>query len=553
MAVGMYSRYRKRPPSCERNLVVKAALDALGVEQLRSFVLEALDALDGGTRGRLEDELLRRASVANIGWRPNAPAKGIVDEVRSFAAAALRTGTADPAQVDEYLRQAMQASLAGDHDCARTVFESLLGPIANAEIDLGQHEMVDEVLQVDLKDCFARYLAAVYVTTPLAMRADQVLDALVGRESLAFIRDPLLAIEGVLGSDIPDVEQFLSMWIACLQREEQPATEWETDQERWLREAVARKDGIVGLERIARTTKQPQAVRAWCDVVVAAGDWSKSLAAYAVAAELVPSAIWRGDFLDGAALAAEVLKRRDAAKRLEAAWLGAPSLARLLRWLLAENPSPGTIKRRAVTARQANSTTSARLLGLLHVLAHDIPAASSLLKRAPGLGWSSSDHPGHLLFASFAWMLGEFPGSVCENMVNALNRPVASELDREVPAFEEDDVVKPSTPQLARHAVLEALQRAQVVEGLTSADKGAALAAMKVAAERRTDGVLGEKRRRQYDHASQLIACCAEIEGQASGAIRSAWVENIRARTSRFPAFQAALRKALAQVRRAST
>ncbi|MBI5536562.1 MAG: hypothetical protein HY898_27830 [Deltaproteobacteria bacterium] len=547
------SRYRTQSSERDGDFDIKAALDALGAEELRSFVLEAIGALDDGSRMQLEDALVRRASTANVGWRPAAPAEGIVNEVNNFVAAARRVGTADPRQVDGFLRQAVKASLAGDHRCAAAIFESLLGPIAEAEFDLGQHETVDEVLTVDLNDCVSTYLAAVYLTTPIAQRADHVLDALGSRDGLACIRDPLRAIEGVLGGDIPEIEQFLPLWIALLGREKQPATDWETDQDRWLREAVGRMEGSIGLERIARTTKQPQAVRAWCDVVVAAGDWSKSLAAYAVAADLVPSPIWRGDFLDGAALAAEVLKRKDAAKRLEAAWLGAPSLARMLRWLLAEDPSAATIKKRATAALKAKPTKSARLVGLLHVLAHDIPAAAALLKKAPGLGWSSSDHPGHLLFSVFAWVFGEpSPGSVREGIVRVLNRPVASEPDRGALAFDEGDAAKTTTPQLARYAVLEALQRAQVIEGLATADHDSALAAMKVAAEKRTDGVLGEKRRRHYDHAALLIACCVELECRMSGAGCSAWAEAIRARTAHFPAFQRSLRNAPAQMRKAS-
>src|SRR5436190_15968914 len=44
---------------------------------------------------------------------------------------------------------------------------------------------------------------------------------------------------------------------------------------------------------------------------------------------------WRGELLDGAALAAQQLRRSDVVQRLEAAWVGAPSLVRLLRWLVA--------------------------------------------------------------------------------------------------------------------------------------------------------------------------------------------------------------------------
>ena len=76
------------------------------------------------------------------------------------------------------------------------------------------------------------------------------------------------------------------------------------------------------------------------------------------------------------------------------------------------------------------------------------------------------------------------------------------------------------------------------------------LAAMKAAAAARVAGVLGEKRRRHYEHAALLVACCAEVEGTGPKAVeRSEWVAGIRQSWSRFPAFQEELRAALARVR----
>lgn len=547
-------RYRGRAVKTGRSADLAAALSALGAEELRSFVLEALDGLDDGPRGQLEDALVQRAS-ARGSWRPVAPSSDTVDEARRFAAAATRVGQADPSEVDEYLRQGVTASLAGDHEGARAIFEALLPPIANADVDLGQHEMVEEVLSVDLLDCVARYLAAVYMTTPSAQRADAVFVATERGYALTYLQDPLGMIERVLGGSLPDCDRFLAAWVECLEPKAGTHREWESEHDRWLRHAVTRRDGISGLERIARTTKRSEAVRAWCDAVVATGDWSKALTVYEEAAEIVSSDVCRGDFLDGAALAARILERRDATKRLEAAWFGAPSLPRLLRWLVAEDASPATIKKRAATALKVTATTSARLLGLLHVLVGDVPAAATLLQQAAGLGWSMSDHPGHLLVPVFASMFGDRSvGSVREQFAQALHRPVVWEYEH---GFEE--VVDPSAaasapPRLPSPTVLDALQRADVIERLTAADRATALAALKIAATKRTDGVLGEKRRRHYAHAALLVACCVELAAAIGNAADvSAWVEALRTRTSRFPAFQEQLRSALAQARRAAT
>jgi hypothetical protein len=103
------------------------------------------------------------------------------------------------------------------------------------------------------------------------------------------------------------------------------------EHERWLREAVFRVDGIKGLERIARKTRRPQACLAWYAALADQGDWPAALTACNAAARLVRQSHWRGELLDGAALAAQELRRPDLSKRLDAAWNAAPTLTRLLR------------------------------------------------------------------------------------------------------------------------------------------------------------------------------------------------------------------------------
>ena len=81
--------------------------------------------------------------------RPPGPSREIVDEVKRFARAARHNGSDNPIEVDGYLRQGTKAFLAGEHATARGVFEALLPHLADSEIDLGQHETVDEVLTVN--------------------------------------------------------------------------------------------------------------------------------------------------------------------------------------------------------------------------------------------------------------------------------------------------------------------------------------------------------------------------------------------------------------------
>jgi hypothetical protein len=525
-------------------------LAALSAAELRRFVSDALERLDDGPRADLEDLLLQRAARSDSGWKPAPPSAGFVEEAQAFAAAARRVGQAEPSEVDDFLRRAITASLAGDHASARAAFEVLLEPIDNGDIFLGQDEMVDEVLSVDLHECLRRFVTAAYVTTPIADRPEAVLKAIDAANGLSYLRDPIEEIAGTLGGSVPDVEAFLPLWIARLEGEAESGSDWESDHERWLRAAVGRRDGVAGLARMARTTKRPEAARAWCDALVAAGDWSKALSAYEECTALIERDHSRGDFLDGAALAAQALGRKDLVEKLEAAWLGAPSLLRLLRWLLAGESSAPTLRKRAAAALDGSPTTAPRTVGFLNLLVGNVSAAARLLTKAAGLGWSQGDHPGHVLFPAFAWLLGGAPsGSVRQELARTLHIPLREEFDFE--AAIDGDLRAPSAPKLPCPMIIDALERADVRARLSRDDRKVMLDAMKTAAARRTDGVLGEKRRPHYGHAAMLVACCVELEdGSGKATATSPWAEALRARTSRFPAFQQELRAALGKARR---
>ena len=132
-------------------------------------------------------------------------------------------------------------------------------PIAGIDIDLGQHELVEEVLAVDARACVAQYASSVYATTPLRYRADAILRALEQVEGVATLSSPIKDMEDVSAGALPDLTAFLPLWVTRLQRFGPSKAEWETEHERWLREAVFRADGVDGLERIARKTKRPRA------------------------------------------------------------------------------------------------------------------------------------------------------------------------------------------------------------------------------------------------------------------------------------------------------
>ena len=370
------------------------ALDAMTAGELRSFLREALERLDREPRGELLDSLITRASKGSACWKPSSPARGVVGEVTRFIEAARRIGYADPHEIDDYLRQGTKAFLAGEHATAHAMFEALFSAIAYGDIDLGYHEVVDEVLAVDLRQCAAQYVTAVYLTTPLEDRAEALCRTIDAVEGGACLWEPLAQMERVATGPLPELDAFLPRWVAHLERQSPSESEWDDDRDRWLREAVLRLEGVVGLERIARKTRKPEALRAWCEALAGRGEWAEAVRACDDAAKLTHISHWQGEFLDGAALAAQQLGRRDATRRLEAAWRGAPSLVRLIRWLLAGTATASTVIKRARKAIEHCPAKAGRQLGLLHLLTGDAHAAAT--KRVAGiLGNKRRRHYGH--------------------------------------------------------------------------------------------------------------------------------------------------------------
>ena len=521
-----------------------SALDALSAEELRAFVRDSLAALEDEPRGVLLDALVARAARGSAGWRPSGPSGRAVAEIRRFAQAARHVGYANPADVDTRLRQGSNAFLAGEHAAARAVFEALLPSIADAEIDLGQHELVDEVLTIDVRACAAQYVASVYLTTPIGDRAQAVGGALDAVQGIAVFSAPLEEMRRAATGPLPQLEAFLPRWVERLEREPYADDDWGRARDRWLREAVLRLEGVAGLERIARKTRRPEALQAWCEALVARREWAEALRAHDDAAALAGGPEWRGAFLDGAALAARELGRRDAAARLEAAWLGAPSLVRLLRWLGAGGPSGRALVRRARAARARCPAQAGRQLGLLRLLTGNFRAAARQLAEAPGLGWSSEDHPGHVLFPAFAGLLaGGTTAAVSAELLAGLHERPNYPWDVERGDDEDEG------PMLATPSIAEIIQRMPSATRPNPRGRDAVLAAMRVAATRRVEGLLGNKRRRHYGHAALLVACCLALApGVRRRKASAEWVAELRRRYARFHAFQAECRRALALV-----
>ena len=321
-----------------------------------------------------------------------------------------------------------------------------------------------------------------------------------------------------------------------LERVRPAKDDWDSPPERWLREAVFRKEGVEGLERLARKTKRPQACLAWCDALAERGDRPAALRAYDDAARLVRQSHWRGELLDGAALAAQELGRPDLSKRLEAAWRAAPTMTRLLRWLAVDGDEIECIRSKAGRCQTRCPKTAARQIGLLRVLVGDVTGAAAALAKSPGLGWSNPDHPGHTLFPLLAMLLSN--GTIGGALVTELEATGRDPLESfAVPDGEHK-------PRLRTPSIVVLIQSVRPSIALTDPNRDAAIDAMRIAAEKRTEGILGNSRRQHYGHAALLVASCVAFAPTKRASELLKWAADLRQRYSRRHAFREELARA---------
>lgn len=500
---------------------------AMSADELRQVIREMMPDLDDRARGRMASSIVSRAARDGSGWVPAALDDTAVGEAVAFAQAAAQAGQADPADVDEHLRRGNSAFLRHDYAAAYRIFAALIPAIAEGEIDLGQDEMVDEVLGVDVGECAIRLVVSAYMTADPARRPEAVRTAIDETSGVGYFAAPIREMERAAGKALPGLEDFLPRWRALLESEaaREQATHWDRDADRWLREVVERLGGADGLARLARSTRRANDLRAWCESLAAAADWPRALAAFEeAAASVTDSEHARGEFLDGAALAAQEMGEEDVSPWLERAWRAEPTMARLRRWLGAAR-SGESLRRRATQALDACPPEAQRQRAFLHLVQGDVGEAAQLLKAAPGLGWSESEHPGHLVFPLFQRLLG---GS---GRLAGATDPAEWAMDRddfELFVDDRDDEPRLATPKP------EDILRLAGVEGVSSAAaRTAALAAMRTAAERRVAGVAGAKRRQHYGHAASLVAACVASDGSPEA---TRWAEGLRTEYRRFRA-----------------
>ena len=99
---------------------------------------------------------------------------------------------------------------------ARRIFEALLRAIGDAEIDLGQDEMIDEVLATDVAACAAPSVVSAYMLSVPTGRAAAVRSAMDERSIIGNFWGPLQELERAAVEPLPGLDDFVLRWRALL-------------------------------------------------------------------------------------------------------------------------------------------------------------------------------------------------------------------------------------------------------------------------------------------------------------------------------------------------
>src|SRR5436190_4388718 len=123
-----------------------------------------------------------------------------------------------------------------------------------------------------------------------------------------------------------------------------------------------------------------------------------------------------------------------------------------------------------------------RQLGLLRIVSGDLGGAAKLLADAPGLGWSSADHPGHVLFPAFAILLADGGSqkvgpTLLANLESACRDPLEVLRHSGIEA----------RPALANPSVGTLIGESHSTLTINPSDRDVMLDAMRVAAEKRIE------------------------------------------------------------------
>jgi hypothetical protein len=436
-------------------------------------------------------------------------------------------------------------------DAYRALFELCI-----QQDDYGRGVSIEDLEGVEKDEAYARYLRAVYETTPANQRAGELFEQMLQVQSwIAGSRPTFEDVIQISPKPLPDLDHFWPEWIAFLR--EQPG--YEADAR--LREAIRLSQGTPGLEELARTQgkQRPRAYLDWLAALEQEGRYSDELSAAQVALRTLPAGLpIRAAVADHLCTAALQLKDTQVlrAGRWEA-FVVAPLLERLLDLWDVTPDSERVVQMQQAVRHIRNYLAQPRpqleagyppgddlerpvwisntVLVHANLLADDWHVPHQMAANEKVLGWSSSENVQGFVLAFFLVLLS---GKPTAGLPGNLAQLWQERLVNSTGYWYSEEKTLPRRLERAYAKLFEHLT-------LNNSEQSEALAWCLEIANRRVDAIVGGQHRGSYHKAAMLITACAEVlelrgEKDQTDALLSA----VRNRFPRHRAFQSELNSA---------
>jgi len=439
------------------------------------------------------------------------------------------------AEIDDLFSRILDIYGEGNYPLARRAFESLLA-IYQEGLEEGKFSGYDhdEMIETDVDEAKLKYFRCVYLTETPAERPQAVWNAISRYSSDA--RD--LNIHGLINVDmeeLPQLEDFGQRWLEFLRKQRVSFLSAGL-----LKEAVRLFQGVEGLERLATEDglKYPSAFVAWLEALKKEQKHKDMIRAASLGLERLPARLQiRSKIADFMREAAVRLKKGDLIDRsLMEALRADPCLERLLDAL---DNFRNREKRRAILDESLALVETLRKkeggsriweidrlpdflesgvrenLGLhCHLLKGDYENAAVLLGKSKPLGWSSGEDPGVLgvpFFLLAEWNQGKKLTANLSSLWNRATDPALT-FSFENDEWNEDedrpDNRRPAKPSSRFRKYLEAVLKEMPLQ---AAAKEKYFGLAEKIALKRIDAIVGNKRRKSYWKAAELLLAVAEV------------------------------------------
>ena len=413
-------------------------------------------------------------------------------------------------EMDDLFARVGAAFVQGEREIAAEGYGLLLHAF-----DLGEEDgcfcgatSAEEMVATDITEAKARYLRAIYETTPAKDRPAKILHEMHAMRHRG-IGD--MGIRAVIEADagpMPDWDVFIPAWIKLLkgQDDDEMGLILLEMSRRLLREAVLIKDGVDGLARLAgeQGACDPKIFGDWIEALLKQerkGE-AKDVARRAVDTVKDPAA--KATFAEQWAALAD--SAEDCLEAARIAWRSEPSGPRLLMLNSLKSQSIDESVHRMTEEvrhwRTGEPTLNDRLAALLLILAGQYDEAVDLMAKSKPLGWSSYEHSGPVTYP-FVLLAVAGGQTLPKGSVLSLWRHELAAADRVGDPFHEVAMV--GGGQESGAGLWSAMQSMLDHKPLSEPQRQAFLDAARKVMLARVKSIAKEKHRVAYDRAARML------------------------------------------------